>query len=73
LEAEIRNIEVQSQPRQKVHETLSQPIAGVVAHTCHPNYGRKYKIGGFWFRLARAKSKTLSQKLERKGLEAWLK
>jgi hypothetical protein len=33
----------------------------MVVHTCHPSGSRKLKIGGSQFRLAGAKSKTVSK------------
>jgi hypothetical protein len=41
---EIRT-EVQGQFRQKVCETSSQPVAGMVVLAYYPSYGRKHKIG----------------------------
>jgi hypothetical protein len=38
LETEIRRIIIQSQPRQKISEILSQQTAGHVAHACHLSY-----------------------------------
>jgi hypothetical protein len=35
---EIWKIIVQSQSRQKVCETPSQPTAGMVIYSCHPSY-----------------------------------
>jgi hypothetical protein len=40
-EAEIKRIKVVSQPRQTVHENLSQKYPtqlGTMAHTCNPSY-----------------------------------
>jgi hypothetical protein len=46
---------------------------GTVAHTRHPNYSRKHKIGRLQSRSPWAKSKTLSPRWpEQKGLEPWL-
>jgi hypothetical protein len=42
-EAENKRIIVQGQPRQKAHKTLSQSVASVVAHACHPSHAGKYK------------------------------
>jgi hypothetical protein len=49
--------------RQKFARPLSQwKKAGRGVYACHPTVGRKLKIGGEWFRLAWAKSKTLPPK-----------
>jgi hypothetical protein len=44
-EPEIRRIEIQGQPGQKVHKSPSpQKKVGVVVHTCHPSHiNRKHK------------------------------
>jgi hypothetical protein len=45
---------------------MRQPVfpgqLGIMAHAFQLIYGRKPKMGGWWSRLAWAKSKTLSQK-----------
>jgi hypothetical protein len=35
---EIERIKVQDQPRQRVSDTPSQPIAGHTAYSCHTSY-----------------------------------
>jgi hypothetical protein len=74
-EAEIGNLAVQGQPKQKVSKTSSQQKKlGVVVYSCHPSYHQKFKTGGLSPRPAWTKSEMLSSKLpEQKGLEAWLK
>jgi hypothetical protein len=59
--AEIGKIVVSGQSKQK---NLLDPISMVdmVAHICHPTYGKERKIGQSQCRLAWAKSKTLSSK-----------
>jgi hypothetical protein len=44
-DAEIRRIEVQGQPGQKVHETPSKPMAGRLGNSGvhHPSYAGKRK------------------------------
>jgi hypothetical protein len=42
-EVKFGRITVQSHLGQKVHETLSQPMAGTVAYTCPPSYMGKHK------------------------------
>jgi hypothetical protein len=63
-DAEIRKIAVRGLPRQEIHEnpisTYSWMVA--VAHACHPNYSRKRKIQGSWFRLGCAKVRPYLQK-----------
>jgi hypothetical protein len=52
---------------------LNRKKLTVVMCTCHPSYGRKFKIGGSQSRLAWAKGETLSPKQpEQRGLKAWL-
>jgi hypothetical protein len=69
------SFQFQANPREKaVTSHLNGKKLGVMAHACHPSYGRKCKIGGSQSMPDWAINKTLSPKLsEQKGLEAWLK
>jgi hypothetical protein len=61
-EAEIRQIVVPGQSRQKIHETLSQPMDGHSGVYLSSQLFREAQIGGSRSSLALAKSETLSQK-----------
>jgi hypothetical protein len=46
----------------RLHLNSNNKKLGVVVHMCHFSDGRKCKIGGWWYRPACAKSKTLYPK-----------
>jgi hypothetical protein len=59
LEAEIGISYFKISLGKKVFEAhLNRKILGVVAHTCHPSYSGKLKIGGSWSRIGWTKKKT---------------
>jgi hypothetical protein len=61
-----------AQAKRFLRPHLNRKKLGMVVCTCHPSEDRKHKIGGSWFRLTWAKSKTISKITKAKGLEAQL-
>jgi hypothetical protein len=71
-ETEIRRITFWGQPRQNIHETLSQPMTKHSGMHLSSQLSRETQIGGSRSRLTLACSKTPSQKQSVQAGRQWL-